>query len=44
MILIILKMLKTVELKCLQNKSKIIDINVNPKISKFISDIFFENC
>ena len=39
----ILKMLKIVELKCLENKSKNIDIIVNPKIAKFIGDNFFEN-
>ena len=39
----ILKMLKIVELKCLENKSKNIDINVNPKIEKFINDNFIEN-
>ena len=39
----ILKMLKIVELKTLENKSKNIDINVNPKIEKFIEDNFLES-
>ena len=39
----VLKLLKTVELKSLENKSKIVKINVNKKISKFIEENYIKN-
>ena len=39
----VLKLLKTVELKSLENKSKIIKISVNKKVSQFIEENFKKN-
>ena len=36
-------MLKTVELRSLENKSKIVKISVNKKVSKFIEENFIKN-
>ena len=36
----VLKILKMVEIKAIQNKAKIIDININEKISSFIENYF----
>ena len=36
----VLKILKMVEIKALQNKAKIIDININEKVSSFIENYF----
>ena len=39
----VLKILKMVEIKAIQNKAKIIDININEKISSFIENYFKED-
>ena len=39
----VLKLLKLVELKSLENKSKIINVGVNKKISQFIEENFLKN-
>jgi len=39
----VLKILKMVEIKALQNKAKIIDININEKVSSFIENYFKED-
>ena len=39
----VLKLLKLVELKSLENKSKIIIVEVNKKISQFIEENFLKN-
>ncbi len=39
----VLKLLKLVELKSLENKSKIIKVEVNKKITQFIKENFFKN-
>ena len=39
----VLKILKMVEIKAIQNKAKIIDININEKLSSFIENYFKED-
>ena len=39
----VLKILKMVEIKAIQNKAKIIDININEKVSSFIENYFKED-
>ena len=39
----VIKILKMVEIKAIQNKAKIIDININEKISSFIENYFKED-
>ena len=39
----VIKILKMVEIKAIQNKAKIIDININEKVSSFIENYFKED-